>query len=83
MANELISNETNYNIGYVDAITMEMDKLQTLVKISISPNEYKTEIDCEFFFIKRNDNVFTAMLTENGGPCTKEEIDKILSISRR
>ncbi|GFE55217.1 vacuolar sorting-associated protein 53A [Babesia ovis] len=56
-------------LGYIDATTSEMDKLQALLKVLNSPD---TSI-----------GVFDALLIENGGCCTREELDQIMVIHRK
>ncbi|ORM41553.1 Vacuolar protein sorting-associated protein 53 A [Babesia sp. Xinjiang] len=56
-------------LGYVEATTAEMNKLQTLLKVLNSSSDSL--------------GAFDALLIENGGCCTKEEIDQIMEIHRK
>ncbi|EDO08716.1 putative vacuolar protein sorting-associated protein 53 [Babesia bovis T2Bo] len=56
-------------LGYVETTTAEMNKLQALLKVLNSPDASL--------------GVFDALLIENGGCCTREELDQIVSIHRK
>ncbi|KAK1444052.1 Vps53 [Babesia gibsoni] len=53
-------------LGYMEAVTSEMGKIQTLLKVLNSPEGHT--------------DAFDALLVENGGNCTREELDRILAI---
>ncbi|KAK2198074.1 bifunctional Vps53 [Babesia duncani] len=55
--------------GYPEAISSEMDKLQTLVRVLNSAEQCADSLH--------------SFLIENGGACTKEELDIVLSINKR
>lgn len=55
-------------LGYAEAVSSEMDKIQTLIKVLNSQESHA--------------GAFEPLLVENGGNCTKEELDQILAIQR-
>ncbi|EKX74173.1 conserved hypothetical protein [Theileria equi strain WA] len=58
----------NLPAGYVQNVTSEMDKLQSLTKV-LNTLEHNTE-------------AYHALLIENGGSCTRDELDLILKIKK-
>ncbi|KAK1937229.1 Vps53-like family protein [Babesia divergens] len=56
-------------LGYMDAVASDVDKIQTLIKILNSP--------------ERDAEAFEPLLLDNGGNCTREELDQILAIQRK
>ncbi|UKJ88358.2 hypothetical protein MACJ_000802 [Theileria orientalis] len=54
--------------GYLDSVSAEMEKLETLIKVLTAPDH--------------SNEAYEALLTENGGSCTQQELDIILNIKR-
>ncbi|XP_953772.1 uncharacterized protein TA16785 [Theileria annulata] len=54
--------------SYMESILNEIDKIESMIKVLTTPNNCKES--------------FEGFLTENGGPCTQQELDILLNIKR-